>query len=89
VTDPDFAHSPNKVWKFAVSAAPTFNILDKIKALDAYSYAVEAMFSYEHSSCNNTYQNLWNLHFNPAYRLAGLLLAYVERVNLVWQKLAT
>jgi len=81
--------TPNKFWRFSVDSPVSFNILDKIKPLDTYWQNVDAMFRYMQSSCTQTYQNMWNMHYNPAYRLAGLLLAYVERVNLVWQKRAT
>jgi hypothetical protein len=86
---PDFTHSPSKVWQFTVDSPINFNLLDKVKLLDTYSTTTDDMFAYEHSSCNQAYQNLWTMHYNPVYRLTGLLLAYVERVNLVWQKLAT
>lgn len=79
----------NKTWQFSVDSPVNFNVLDKIKTLDSYARTVDAMFEYQQSSCTQTYQNLWNTHYNPVYRLAGLLLAYVERVNLVWQKRAT
>jgi hypothetical protein len=79
----------NKVWRFSVDSPVNFNILDKIKTLAAYGPTIEAMFNYQRASCNQSYQNLWEKHHSPVYRLAGLLLAYVERVNLVWQKRAT
>jgi hypothetical protein len=84
-----FAATNNKAWRFSVDSPVEFNILDKIKTIDAYGVTVDNMFKYQQSICTQAYQNMWNMHFNPVYRLAGLLLAYVERVNLVWQKRAT
>ena len=79
----------NKVWRFFVDSPVNFSILDKIKTLDSYGPSIEAMFNYQQASCTQSYQNLWERHHSPVYRLAGLLLAYVERVNLIWQKRAT
>jgi len=84
-----FTASSNKTWSFAVDSPIDFNILDKLKTLEAFGSVVDTMFNYRRTSCQQTYQNLWETHYNPVYRLAGLLLAYVERVNLVWQKRAT
>ena len=81
--------SSNKVWRLSVDSPVNFSVLDKIKSLDTSGPAVDDMFKYQQTNCTQTYQNLWEMHYNPAYRLAGLLLAYVERVNLVWQKIAT
>lgn len=84
-----FADTPSKAWRLSVASPVNFKILDKIKSLETYGTAVDDMFKYQQTNCTQTYQNLWSLHYSPAYRLAGLLLAYVERVNLVWQKRAT
>jgi hypothetical protein len=37
-----------------------------------------------HDECDASYSNLWNTHYNDVYRFAGLIMAYVERVNKVW-----
>lgn len=84
-----FASTAGKYWRFSVDSPVKFNVLDKIKTLDTYWTAVDKMFKYQQTKCAQTYQNMWDMHYNPAYRLAGLLLAYVERVNLVWEKRAT
>jgi hypothetical protein len=70
---------------FSVEAPYTFSLVSKLKELDNSQQIVADMLMFRRDSLNVSYENIWNQHFNDAFRLSGLLLAYVERVNKVWQ----
>jgi len=63
-----------------------FDFNAKLNELLLNSLAVDDMLNYSKELCSTTYENLWRTHYNVVYKFVGLLLAYVERVNLVWQK---
>jgi hypothetical protein len=84
-----FTQTSDKYWTFYVDAAPQFNLLDRVKFLDVHYTTVDEMLNYARAASDNSNENLWRMHYNPVYRLAGLLLAYVERVNFVWVNRAT
>lgn len=82
----NFTTSSNKYWSFNSTAPLTFNFVSKMSELLVTDHKVEAMLNYNQERCSNTYENLWRLHYNDVYKMAGLLLAYIERVNLIWQE---
>lgn len=85
----NFLTTYDKAWTFHADAPFIFPFQSVISELRGAAEDVQHMFDYERPRCNLTYENLWNMHYNDVYRLAGLLLAYVERVNTIWQKRAT
>lgn len=85
----DFLTTGNKIWSFSTSVPPNFNLIDKIKEIDSKDYIVDAMLNFHNSQCDINNENVWRQHYNTIYRFVGLLLAYVERVNLVCQKRVT
>lgn len=87
-TPVDFLSTGNKVWVFSTNVPPKFNLLDKISEITSRDYVVQNMLEFSRDLCNVTYENIWDQHYNSIYRFAGLLLAYVERVNIVCQRKA-
>jgi hemolysin activation/secretion protein len=82
-----FTKTSNKRWSFIAEAPFSFDMGEKINNLNIKYRHVERMFEYNRNSCNSTYENMWNQHFNDTYKLTGLLLAYVERMNLLWREM--
>jgi hypothetical protein len=80
----DFVVESNKTWKFTAETSFKFDLVAFMKQLDGDSERIKEMFDYGRSQANQNYENLWSSHYNDIYKLAGLLLAYVERVNFVW-----
>lgn len=83
---PSIFSEDNNIWSFSAEAPLIFDYSAKINELNVISSVVEDMLEYGRASCNTSYENLWKTHYNIIYRFAGLLLAYVERVNILWQK---
>jgi hypothetical protein len=71
-------------WEFTAEAPFRFDFESKMAELAAQQHLVDKMLAYRHAECTIVYENLWNMHHNSVYRFAGLLLAYVERVNLIY-----
>lgn len=82
----EFATSQNKSWNFTVEYSMKFNFSEKFEEILKAERIVEDMLRYSKDICNISYENIWNQHFNSVTRFAGLLMAYVERMHLVWQK---
>jgi hypothetical protein len=80
----NFISSSVRTWEFTAEAPFRFDFYAKIEELASRQYLVERMLDYKRDQCTSTYENIWNMHHNSVYRLAGLLLAYVERVNLTY-----
>jgi hypothetical protein len=85
----DFVASPYKTWKFSVEYKMKFDFLDKFNQIEQSQRVVEDMLNYSKTLCNMSYENIWQQHFNSVHRFAGLLMAYVERMNLVWERKLT
>jgi len=79
----NFTATTNKTWTFDVEMAYQPDILATYVSLSSGGVA-GAMFNYNRSQCNSMYEALWVQHFNTIYKLTGLLLGYVERVNLLY-----
>jgi hypothetical protein len=86
--DVNFSTNPYKAWLFSAEAPFHFDFAAKIKQLENSYQQVEAMLNFRREDCTASYENMWHTHHNSVYRFVGLLMAYVERVNIVWQKLA-
>lgn len=78
----NFNSTGNKLWSFNAQIPYFFSTTDKFEELLQYQDIVDGMLNY--SITNSTYQNIWKQHFNPVYRMAGLLLAYVDKVHTLW-----
>jgi hypothetical protein len=85
----DFLTAGNKIWSFSTNIPPKFDLIGKIKEIDSRDYVVDNMLSFHKDGCDVNHENIWRQHYNDVYRFAGLLLAYVERVNLVCQRRLT
>lgn len=85
----DFLTAGNKLWSFSTNVPPKFDLIDKIKEIEAKEYVVDEMLNFYKNDCDINHENIWRQHYNDIYRFAGLLLAYVERVNLVCQRRLT
>jgi hypothetical protein len=83
-TPTSFLTKGNKTWVFAYNAPTKFDILSKFKEVSQRDQIIDDMLDFSKELCERTYENIWKTHYNDIYRFAGLLLAYVERVNLVW-----
>jgi hypothetical protein len=79
----DFTSTSNKFWSFTAEAPAEIDFALKIKELSTSYQALDDMFAFAKDQCNISYENMWHSHHNDIYRMAGLLLAYVERVNTV------
>jgi hypothetical protein len=80
----NFTGTANKNWRFAVQAPFNFKFQKIMQTFKIREDVVTNMLRYAEDKCNSTYSNLWLTHYNDVYRFAGLLMAYVERVNSVW-----
>jgi hypothetical protein len=84
-----FTQTSSKVWSFSAEAQLKFDFLEIVGNIKNHPSALEDMLTYNRDLCDVSYENLWNMHFNSVYGFAGLLLAYVQRVNLLWERQAT
>lgn len=82
----EFLTSESKIWSFSAEAPFRFNLITMLNELDVRSSSVANMLNFSKEECDSTYENMWAQHYNSIYRFVGFLLAYVERVNLVWQR---
>jgi hypothetical protein len=78
----NFLSPYSRSWKFTAEAPFHFDFSAKMVEFENYQHVVDKMLNYRKSECNASHENLWNMHHSDVYRFAGLLLAYVERVNL-------
>lgn len=79
----------NNVWHFIAEAPFLFDVVAKVNELASTNSLVSDMLDFNSDVCNISYKNLWHSHYNPVYKLSGLLLAYVERINILWQSSQT
>jgi hypothetical protein len=82
----NFTTVGNKYWSFNSTTPLVFDFTAKLAELSSRPATVDAMLEYSKELCSGSYENLWRLHYNNVYKVTGLLLAYVERVNLIWQQ---
>lgn len=74
----------DRIWSFTAEAPFIFDFEKTLKTLENYPNIVERMLSYRQDECDYNYQSIWQSHYNSLYRFVGLLLAYVNRVQLLW-----
>ena len=80
-----FGYTQNKLWTFTAETPFDLDFNKLMNEIYSYEAAVDGMLSYGRDFCTQNYENIWKTHHNTVYRLAGLLLAYVERVDFVWR----
>jgi hypothetical protein len=80
-----FGYSGNKLWAFTAETPFNLDFNRLLSDISSHDAAVEGMLSYNKNFCDANYESIWRTHYNDVYRLAGLLLAYVERVDYVWR----
>lgn len=79
-----FTETSNKFWTFISQSPFNFNFNRLLKELENSAQDINDLLDFQYDRCNPKYSNIWKMHHNSVYRLVGLLMAYVERVNLVW-----
>jgi hypothetical protein len=84
----DFNMGGNKVWSFIAEAPFNFELAKLLDTLKSREYVVADMLNLEKEKCSEIYENYWSSHFNDIYRFAGLLMAYIERAHILWQRKA-
>ena len=83
-TDLGFLTSSDRVWSFTAETPFIFEFTKKLEEIERHPQIIDNMLSYGSEKCEANYVNLWRMHYNSVYRFVGLIMAYVERVNLVW-----
>lgn len=85
----NFMVTSDKRWGFSAEAPFNFNFNECLKHIEQNTRIAEEMLAFRSDKCDLSYTNLWQMHYNGVYRLTGLLLAYVQRVNIVCQNAQT
>ena len=80
-----FTDTPGKVWTFSTEAPFVFDFSSKLALIKNSDSKVDEMLNYAKDITNPVFENIWRSHHNSVYSLAGLLVAYVERMNLIWE----
>jgi hypothetical protein len=78
-----FGSTGDKQWTFIGQAPISFDFITFYNTMNTSQSVVNNMLAYGPTSSNDV--NLWNQHFNPVYKLVGLINSYVYKVNSVWQ----
>ena len=79
-TGQDEQEYPN-AWTLLCQGPYVFNFTGLMASLKDNAMLVEAMLDYRRDLGIDTYENLWKSHPNSVYRLAGLLISYVLRIE--------
>jgi hypothetical protein len=77
-----FTDTPDKYWNFIVESPFIFEFMDFFNKLVMRDTVVARMINYGESNVTNL--NIFNNHYNEAYRFSGLLNLYIEKVNAIW-----
>jgi hypothetical protein len=81
-----FTSTSNKYWNFIAESPMVFDFPDLLKKLKQRETTVDRMLEYGTAPDDSTNENLWRQHFNDVYKFAGLINAYVAKVNNIWDK---
>jgi|GEM_PF-7023025 len=76
----EFFDTSDKTWEFIVEAPYVFEF-NKIFNSLSNNEITDPVFKYRTDIDVSKYENYWKLHYNPVYRLAGLLIALVKKIN--------
>lgn len=80
-----FTDTANKTWKFIVESPFVFEFIEFYQRAMAKDTLIARMINYGENK-EPSYLNLWNNHFNEAYKFSGLLNLYMEKVHDIWVK---
>ena len=80
-----FTQTANKYWNFIVESPFTFEFIEFFNQLTRKESSIARMINYGEAK-TPTNLNIWMNHFNEAYRFAGLLNMFIEKVNTEWLK---
>jgi hypothetical protein len=80
-----FSSTSGKAWAFSAEAPFIFDYNSKLALINNSDQKIDAMLNYAKNISNPVFENIWRGHYNSVYKLAGLLAAYVERMNFVWE----
>lgn len=75
-----FFDTSDKTWEFIVEAPYVFEFNNIFNSL-LNTEITDQLFNYRTDVDVTKYENYWKLHYNPVYRLAGLLIALVKKLN--------
>lgn len=78
----NFTSTINKSWEFITEAPFAFNFNAFYSNLKANNHIITRMLDVPGKHKDTTPENLWNQHYNPVYKVAGLLIAFVDRINV-------
>ena len=84
----NFTGNSNKQWTFYSETPYQFDMSSVYSKLYNNPGVVEAMLAYDRDNNNVYYENLWRQDPDLIYRMTGIILAYVSRVNNIWATLA-
>lgn len=77
----DSNNSSDRQWEFIVEAPIKFSINDLMDKLNYSSDVVSAMLALPAKIDSTKYDNLWKMHYNRIYKLAGLIIAFALRAD--------
>lgn len=77
-----FTGSSSKTWEFIVEAPFKFGF-DKVYKILQGSLTPARVLDYKPEVDVTKFANLWKQHYNPVYKVAGLLIAYVKKVDSI------
>ena len=83
ITGQNFMSTANKTWLFSLEVPYPFDFPGLFLSLSSDPTTVTGMFAVNKGKCDIMYENLWQQHKNSVYQMAGLLLAYVQRVHSI------
>lgn len=79
-----FTDTADKYWNFIVESPFTFEFIEFFRKLILRDTVVARMINYGNTSTSNL--NLFDNHYNEAYKFSGLLNLYIEKVNELWAR---
>lgn len=77
---PEFFDTSNKTWEFIVESPYIFEF-NKIFESLLNTEITDSLFNYRTDIDVTKYENYWKFHYNPVYRISGLLLALAKKIN--------
>jgi hypothetical protein len=70
-----------KTWEFIIEAPFNFSFDNLNSLLKISDNAINQMLAVTPNFDTSKYENLWKTHFNPVYRVSGLIIAFVSRID--------
>ncbi len=86
ITTDTAAPAYERTWVFRAEAPIQYDIRNLLSVLENETNAIDEMLLWTPKFDTTNYENLWRLHDNPVYRIAGLLLAFVARLDQEYGK---